>query len=106
MISAYRGHKAFAKVCIMRSKINFPNRSNREDRHAQDKTRETQHQAGVGTWIENDVRTDPHNKQERKHSHKTNHRYFSKRILLAHRKNLSAKYISSVTFHEPLKFAR
>jgi hypothetical protein len=89
----------------MVSKINFPNWSNREDRDAQDKTGETKDRSRVGTWIENDKRTTPHDKQERKQSHKTNHRYFSKRILLGHCKNLSPKYISSVAFHEPLKFA-
>jgi hypothetical protein len=57
-------------------KINSPNWSNRKS-HAQDKTCETQDQSRVGTWIENDKRTDSHDKQERKY------RYIERIIVLS-----------------------
>lgn len=66
---------SFARVPIVIRKIKSPNQDNRESCNAQDKTCEAQHKSRVGTRIENDIRTDPDNKQERKHCNIANHRY-------------------------------
>jgi len=67
-------------------KITSPNWNKRENRHGQNKTGERKDGSREEPGLRTTYEQTPTISRERKHSHKTNHRYFSKQILLAHRK--------------------